>query len=233
MRTSISFSALMVSALIIFFGCSKEQNQVNVNTLAPVDQLKVKQDIQKTLQEIQSHQGVSTNVQTRVAGAFIVVPSSSIDAMKQALSDAGVGGVVYLRAGMHTENSNLVITSQAIIVGETGAVLKIKSAPSIPGSDGLIPHNPAIHILNAPNSAVLKVSMVPIDGDGSTGILFENSPMSASMYNTFTGFQFSIVVEKSDNPVVMGNKIVGSTLFTRGGIPLEFGILAVNGKRLG
>ena len=220
----------MVSALIVFFGCTKDQNQANINTPAPVDVLKVKKDIQKTLQEIQSHQGVSTDVQTRVAGAFIVVPGGSVDAIKQALSDAGVGGVVYLRAGTHTENSNLVITSQAIIVGEAGSILNIKSAPSIPGGDGLIPLNPAIHIMNAPSSAVLGVTINPLGGDGSTGILFENSPLSASMYNAFNGFQYSIVVQNSDNPTIFGNKIVGSTLSARGGVGLELGILVMNGK---
>ncbi len=230
MRTSIFFSALMISALIIFFGCTKDQNQVNVNTPAPVEILKVKQDIQKTLREIQSHQGVSTNVQTRVAGAFIVVPAGSVDALKQALSDAGVGGVVYLRAGTHTENSNLVVKSQAIIVGEDGAVLKIKSVPSVNDSNGVTPLNPAIHFLNAPSSAILNLSIVPLDGDGSTGILYENSPLSASMYNKLTGFQYSIEVEKSDNPVIIGNTIVASTLRTRGGIGAEFNIAVMNGS---
>ena len=234
MRTFTYASILFLSATVFFIACKKEQASTtldNVINSKPLDLAKAKNDVQNALLEISKvQQGTSVNLQTRASGQFIVVPAGSVDAINQALTDAGGNGVVYLRSGMHAENTNLVIKSTAIIAGEDGAILKIKSAPSIPGTDGLIPLNPAIHILNAPSSAVINVSIQPLDGDGSTGILFENSAQSASMRNNFTGFQFSVVVEKSDNPVIMLNKIVGSTLSSRGGITTELGILNMNGK---
>ena len=150
--------------------------------------------------------------------------------LPQAMKDAGTGGVVYLRAGLHTENTRLLISSSTILIGEDGAILKVKTPVSVPDTDGIIPLNPAIYVLNASNTAVGNISIQPLDADGSTGILFENSAMSASMRNNLNNFQFSVVFEKSDNPVAIGNKIVGSTLSARGGIPLELGILVMNGK---
>ena len=230
MRTSIYFSVLLISALTIF-GCTKDQSSSTPDkTLAPVDLVKAKQDVQKILNDIQAVHGTNTNVQMRAAGQFIVVPAGSVDAIAQAMKDAGISGVVYLRAGLHTENTRLLISSSTILIGEDGAILKVKSAPSVFDPNFVIPLNPAIHVLNAPNTAIGNISIQPIDQDGSTGILFENSAMSASMRNNFNNFQYSIIVEKSDNPVIIGNKIVASTLRTRGGVPFETGILVMNGS---
>lgn len=56
------------------------------------------------------------------------IPAGSVNALAQAVNNACEGGVIYLKSGVHTENMALTITKPVKIIGETGAVLKLKSA---------------------------------------------------------------------------------------------------------
>lgn len=232
MRKYILYACLFGATAIAVFSCQKDQNLTRNNNVnvTPVNEQQVRQDIQKALQEIQKVQGVDIGVQSRMAGQFIVIPSGSNNALSQALTDAGEGGIVYLRSGLHTETAGVVIRSKAILIGENGAVLKIKSVASVMNlSNGVTQINPAIHVLNAPQTAVLNVEIQPTDSDGSTAILYENSPLSTTMYCTFKSFMFSVLVEKSNQMTIMGNKITASQLWQANPGP-NMGILISNGK---
>ena len=132
MRKSILFACLFGAIAIAVFSCSKDKSVLTTTTnLGPVDVQQVRQDIQKALLEIQKVQSVDMQVETRMAAQFIVVPAGSNNALAQALQDAGEGGIVYLRSGLHTESAGIVISKRVILIGEIGAVLKIKSVASL------------------------------------------------------------------------------------------------------
>ena len=231
MRKSILFACLSAAIAIAVFSCTKDKSVITTTPhLGPVDEQQVRQDIQKGLLEIQKAQGADMQVETRMAAQFIVVPAGSNNALVQALQDAGEGGIVYLRSGLHTETAGIVISKRVVLIGENGAVLKIKSVASQMNlSNGVTQINPAIHVLNAPQTAIQNVEIQPTDTDGSTAILYENSPLSAAMYNTIKGFMFSLMVEKSNQMTIIGNKITGSTSWQTNPGP-QIGILIINGK---
>ncbi len=230
MRKLILYACLLGALATAVFSCRKDQSASVVNNVTPVNEQQVRQSVRNTLKQIQAVQGVDINVQNRMAAAFIVVPAGSNNALAQALTDAGEGGIVYLRSGTHTETAGIVVRSKVTIIGETGAILKIKSAASVMNlTSGVTQINPAIHVLNAPQTNIQNIEFQPIDNDGSTAILYENSPLSASMYNMFKRFMFSVLVEKSNQMTIIGNKITGSTLW-QANQGMQAGIVINNGK---
>ena len=233
MRKLIPYACLFTATALAVFSCSKDKTvipSVTTTILDPVDMQQVRQDIQKSLLEIQKVQDIDLKLETRMAGQFIVVPPGSNNALAQAIQDAGEGGIVYLRTGLHTETVGIVITKRVILIGENGAILKIKSTVGLPDANGVVPINPALHVLNAPQTAIQNIEIQPVDNDGGTAVLFENSPLSAAMFCTIKQHQFSLVVEKSNQMCFIGNKITGSTLWQTTPRVLFAGILVMNGK---
>ncbi len=228
MKNKIIYALLFTAALSLF-SCSKDNKSVPIDNNNAVNIAQVRQDVQKALQEIQNIQGVEMNVQARAAGRFVVVPAGSNNALAQALTDAGEGGVVYLRSGLHTETESITIRSQVVVIGENGAVLKIKSNLISLDASGVFSLSPAIHVLNAPRTAIQNIEIQPTDVDGGVAILYENSPLSASMFCRIKSFEISILVEKSDQITLIGNKITSSTLWQTTGITCD-GIIVCNGK---
>ena len=234
MKNNLTLS-MMIAFLTMLGSTSCKKDLVESPTksqavVTPVNELQVRQEIQKALQEIQKVQNVDLNIQTRMAGKFIVVPAGSNNALAQALTEAGEDGIVYLRSGLHTETAGIVIRSKVILIGENGAILKIKSVASVMNlTNGVTQINPAIHVLNAPQTNIQNIEIQPLDSNGSTAILYENSPLSATMFCTFKSFMFSVLVEKSNQMTIMGNKITASTLWQANPGPVV-GILISNGK---
>jgi hypothetical protein len=225
--------AILTIALLTSTGCKKEISQTPndaQSVTTPINEQLIRQDIQKTLERIQTIQGVDMGVQLRALAQIIVVPAGSNNALAQALADAGEGGIVYLRSGLHTETAKVVISKKVTLIGENGAILTIKSASTpMDLSNGVTQINPAIHVLNAPQTNIQNIEIQPIDADGSTAILYENSPLSAAMFCTMKSFIFSILVEKSNQMTIMGNKITASQLWQANPGP-NMGILISNGK---
>ena len=232
MRKITFYSALLTLSALAIYSCSRDKTFTNDTTSSPalVYESKVRQEILKDLQQVEQAQGIDLGLQTRGAGSFIVVPANSNNALGKAIIDAGAGGVVYLRAGLHTESARITVTTQVVIIGETGAILKCTNKLGLLDANGVNTLNPAIYVLNAPRTAILNLEIDPVDGDGDTGILFENSAQSASMFNTFHQFQFSIFVEKSDQLTIIGNKIFSSTLWLTNPNAGGSGITNMNGK---
>ena len=206
MKKLILHACVLTILAFAIVSCAKEQNLINEQP--------IRQDIQNALQQIQTVQKVDMDIKTRIAAKVIVVDEGSNNALAQALKDAGDGGIVYLRAGLHTETASVVISSKVTLIGETGAILRVKSLASLMNlSNGVTEVYPAIHVLNASKTIVMNLEIQPIDKDGSTAILFENAPLCASVNCTIKSFMFSIVIEKSNQMTVMDNKMTGSTLW--------------------
>ena len=170
-------------------------------------------------------------VTDRSACPWAVIPAGSVDALAQAINDICEDGIIYLRAGMHTENMPLTITKPVKIIGEEGAVLKVKSdiSPGDPAT-GTVTLNPALHVFNAPGTLIQDLEILPLDSDGGAAILAENSSGSAVMRCKITNFQFAVAVEKSDRMTIMFNTIVATSLWITGDVTDAESITIINGK---
>ena len=223
MRKYISYPCLLMAISLTVYSCIKDDT-------AGIDIQKIRQGVQNALLQIQTVQGVDMSIKTYSARKPTVVPAGSNNALAQALKDAGDDGIVYLQSGLHTETAPIDITKRVIILGEDGAILKIKTEVGF-ATAGVTPINAAIHVLNAPKTIIQNVEIHPVDADGGTAVLFENSDLSAAMSCTFKQFQLSVVVEQSNQTCVIDNTISGSTLWQTDNKGTLFGgILIINGK---
>ncbi len=153
-----------------------------------------------------------SDLSTRSSCQWIEIPAGSTNALSQAISGACTGGVIYLKSGIHTETQRVTITKSVILLGEAGSVLKVESVlKPANATTGKYTLSPALHVLNAPNTAFVDLDIQTIAGDGATAILFENSGQSAVIRTKLTNFQFGIFLEKSDRMTIMNNIIKSSS----------------------
>jgi hypothetical protein len=207
---SITIAAILV---IVFNSCAKEQaiTADNFDNVANVEQ--IRQDVETTLTEIQSLQeSPSLEQRSHCDGRIVVVRANSHNALKEAIHRAGEGGIVYLKAGVHTETEPITINHRINIVGANGSVLKIKS-PTTPYDNGIMTLKPGLHFYNAPHSLIKNIEIQPYDENGGTAVLFENSNHGGFFHNKTQGFQFSVIVEKSNHTTIVGNRLVSNTLW--------------------
>ena len=152
-----------------------------------------------------------SDLSTRSSCQWTEIPAGSTNALAKAVTDACAGGVIYLKSGIHTESQPVTINKSVILLGEAGSVLKVESVlKPANASTGKYTLSPALHVLNAPNTAFVDLDIQPISGDGATAILFENSGQSAVIRTKLTNFQFGIFLEKSDRLTIMNNTIKAS-----------------------
>ena len=184
------FFGLTIFTALVITSCQKT-NDSSVAT-QPSDQNLYFKPSDAYLQKLQGYID-NTSVTTRDACSWTEIPAGSNNVLAAAIKNACTGGVIYLKAGAHTESASLVVDKSLIFVGETGASLKIKSQffASVAGITNI---KPAIHVLNAPNSAFLNLDFQTLDTVGGAAILFENSGQSGVLLSKFTNFQFGIVM---------------------------------------
>jgi parallel beta-helix repeat protein len=208
MKATIILAALIVATLS-FTGCQKDL----VQSPNKQHQTEVAQYFEPSQDYLYSFDKLidRSSLATRSSCQWNEIPAGSTNALAQAVNDACSGGVIYLKSGIHTETQTIIITKPVIIIGEAGSVLKVQSVlkPLDPITKKFT-LSPALHVLNAPNTAFLDLDIQPIAGDGATAILFENSGQSAVIRTKLTNFQFGIFLEKSDRMVVLNNNIKGS-----------------------
>ena len=210
--------ALLLFATVIFTACQKESVKKTAETQ------------QKETQQLFAPLDID-GVTSRSACPWAVIPAGSVDVLQQAVDDICDDGIIYLKGGMHTENHPVTVSKPVKIIGAEGAVLKIKSEVS-PGDPvtGVVTMNPAIHVLNAPATLIQDLEIQPLDNDGATAVLFENSHGCGVMRCKMTNFQFGILAEKSDRLTIMFNTIVGSGLWLTGDVTDTESIIIINGK---
>ena len=217
---------------LFFYGCQKDQSTFGENDKAKpqTDESQYFTPSKEYLAELATLTTPSV-LRTRSACEWIEIPANSTDALAKAVNDACVGGVIYLKAGNHTETKALTISKSVKIVGENGAVLRVKSTVSVFDAVNFnVALNPAIHILNAPRILIQNLDIQPIEGDGSTAILVENSNESAVMRCKINRFQAAVMVEKSDRMAIMFNTVVGSSSWQTAPAPFGESIVIINGK---
>lgn len=217
---------LFVVAPLLFVGCKNDIEQVppqlqveESHYYKPSDSyLKALYDLTKP-----------SELSTRSSCQWTELAAGSNNELAEAIKNTCAGGVIYLKKGLHTETNAITITKSIIIVGEAGAVLKVKSKLSPTDANGKYSINPFLHFLNAPRSAVLDLDIQPLDTDGSTAILFENSHESAVLRCKFAKFQSAVILEKSDRVAIMKNTMIGTSAWqTTAGLEVE-SIIIMNG----
>ncbi|MEL6925789.1 MAG: hypothetical protein AAFO94_17215, partial [Bacteroidota bacterium] len=161
---------------------------------------------------------------------WIEIPAGSNNALTSAIDAACEGGIIYLRAGEHTETERLTITKSVKIIGEAGAVLKLKSELAPYSEQFTISILPGIHIKDAPGTLIQDLIIEPVDSDGGSAILIENSNYAAVMRSEISNFQFAIVVEKSDFPTIMLNKIMTTNKWRTGEVQEANSIVNITGE---
>lgn len=231
--TMKKITPIALAAILTFMlSCQKDQTvQTNNTLLKPqIDERKYFTPSKEYLASLEALTTPSV-LRTRSSCSWIEIPANSTDALANAVNDACEGGVIYLKAGNHTETKSITISKSVNIVGENGAVLKLKSnLTSFDPVNVQIVLKPAIHVFNAPRTLIQNIDIQTLDTDGAAALLFENSSESAVMQCKISKFQFSIWIQKSDRMTLMRNTIMGTSAWqTQEGIEAE-GITIENGK---
>ncbi len=162
---------------------------------------------------------------------WTILAGGSNNALAAAIANTCEGGVIYLKAGIHTETEPVVINKPVKIIGEAGAVLRVKSdLLPVNLATGTQPVSAGLHILNAPGTLIQDITMQPLGTDGGAAILIENSHQSAVIHTNITAHQFGVILEKSDRVAIMRNTIVITSAWQTGQVSDAHGIIVMNGK---
>jgi nitrous oxidase accessory protein NosD len=211
-----------LAAALTLFGCKKESTTIGAATSSnPLSAIDESHYYHPDMAEITATDRSSCD--------WTEIPAGSVDALAAAITATCNGGVIYLKAGTHTQNSRLTISKSVKILGEAGTVLKLNSTLSPFSAAGTFPISPAIHVLNTSRVLVQGLDIQTTGPEGATALLFQNAHESAVMHCKITNFQVGIVVEKSDRMVIMRNTILGGTTWQTQAAESD-GIVVVNGK---
>ncbi len=185
----------------------------------------LEQESQQLLE--QAKNGLNASPHQRGGASVVLLPAGSVDALQSAVRAAN-GGIVYIRAGEHRETKTVTIDRKVTILAEKGAVLIFNTQPSPPA----IPVQPALHVLNAPDTYISDVEIRAEGTSGGIGILVQNSPRTKILKSKLTNHQFGIVLEKSEATVVYFNTVVTTSLWQSGALENAHGIININGERV-
>ncbi len=169
-------------------------------------------------------------VSSRSSCPWTVIPAGSVNALAAAIASTCDDGVIYLKAGLHTENSAVTINKPVKVIGEQGAVLKMNPAFSVFGPNNEYTLHSGLHILNAPNTLLQDIDIRPTGADAGTAVFIENSPGSAIIRCRFTNYQYAAWVHNSDRVALMYNFVHASGLWLTGALLESVGFTVANGK---
>jgi hypothetical protein len=216
---------------VFFIGCQKDlSNQEAVQPDLQADESQYFEPSETFLRLLEDMKNEPT-LTTRSGCDWISIPAGSKDALQKAIDGARSGSIIYLSRGEHTETKMIKLTKTINIIGAKGAVLKVKSAVSaFDATTAKFALNPAIHIYNAPHSSVQNLEIRPIEGDGSSAIVIENSNETTIYRCKIPQFQTAILVENSDKVAIMYNTVVCSSSWQTAEAGFGESIVIVNGK---
>jgi nitrous oxidase accessory protein NosD len=144
----------------------------------------------------------------RAAATTIALPAGSVNGLAAAIAQAGPGGTVILKGGLHKESGPAVITAPVNITGEAGAILQTATPPSYPPNAFTITITGALQFKGAPGSVVRGVWFQPPAGTvGSAAVILEDSPGAQVLNNRMTQLQYGVFAQHADNAVIRGNTI--------------------------
>ena len=136
----------------------------------------------------------------------VELPAGSNDALADAIDEAGPGGTVLLRSGVHTESGTVEVRHRVNVVGESGAVLEVNTG-SWPDQRAYV--EPALYVRNTSRVVIWRVDIRPPAAQvGGAAILVENAPQTIIGKTGLYDHQFGIIIQKGDHARVWKNTIV-------------------------
>lgn len=214
---------LVLLALVIVSGCSR---QAPLSPSAAPDGAVTAAD-EHELSAIAARTTFGQLAQKLGTGNVVELPAGSADGLAAAVAQAGDGGAVLVRSGLHTESGTVEIKHRVTIVGEPGAVLE--STTSLILQFGQDPLSPALWLRNAGGSIIRGLELRPAGPIGGSGILVHNSDNVSLFENNIHDFQWPVMVENGNRTKIWDNRVACSTGWLTGAIPEADGIVVVNG----
>jgi len=173
------------------------------------------------------------------SGATVELPAGSVDGLAAALAQAGNGGTVIVKSGLHLESGTVLVTERVSIIGEPGAVIESALLPSGPANvvEALL------HVRDTARVTIRGLEMRPgDDSDGNTAVLVEDSDRVWVIGNTITGsdvgsttglprgFQWGVLVQNGDHVSIENNDIRVTGSWLAGEVPRSDGVIVINGS---
>jgi len=135
----------------------------------------------------------------------VILPAGSVNALAAAVANAGLGGTVIVKTGLHTESGEVLVGFRAHILGEPGAILQSGTSP---GATFPITVLGGIHLKGAAGATVSGIWFRPPSGStASCAVVVEDSPHAEVVDNRVTESQYGVIVQGSDFAVVRDNNI--------------------------
>ncbi|MCB0657840.1 MAG: hypothetical protein KDC57_16960 [Saprospiraceae bacterium] len=159
------------------------------------------------------------------SGNTVTVPAGSVDALADAIAEAGEGGTVVLEAGTHTESAQLIIDSKVRIKGEEGSELTLH-APDILDYTASI--QPGI-ITHGVGTLIEGISITPDVTIGGVGI-WNTGNKAIVRECTFNGFQIAILNNGGNQFKVHHNDITSSDIWFTNEVADAYGVVIMNGN---
>jgi len=153
----------------------------------------------------------------------VVVPAGSVNQLAAALAQSST---IILAPGLHTETGMVTVSGYHNIIGQAGAVLRLQSK----AFNGTAPLAPGLYLNNAGGSSVMNLKIEAGDPLGGTAILIHSSQNVTVQRCEITGFQYSVLVEKSPRVTLFKNRIQCNTAWQTGALGEAHGVVIVNGE---
>jgi len=170
--------------------------------------------------------------------ATVELPAGSVDGLAEALAQAGKGGTVIVKSGLHLESGTVLVTERVTIRGEPGAVIQSTLPPTLVNVVEAL-----LHVKDTARVTIRGLEMRPgDDSDGNTAVLVEDSDRVWVIGNTITGsdvgsttglprgFQWGVLVQNGDHVSVENNDIRVSGSWLEGQLPRSDGVIVINGR---
>ncbi|MCB0602285.1 MAG: hypothetical protein KDC28_13695 [Saprospiraceae bacterium] len=158
------------------------------------------------------------------SGNTVTVPAGSVDALADAIAEAGEGGTVVLESGMHTENNRVVLNVPIKLTGEPDAVLVVHS----PDARSYV-NDPGI-LIEADKVEISNIHFLPDTDLGGNCIWIHSADKVNIHHNNFDLFELSIINDAGDQMRVHANTIVGADIWLSDFSVEVHGVINMNGR---
>ncbi len=174
-----------------------------------------------------------TSLATPLTAKTVELAAGSLNGLGAAIADAGEGGKVIVKSGIHTESGRVVVNIPVAIVGEQGAIIESGISPS---ASYPLSVRAVVHIKNTREVTVRGIWFrPPAGGTANCAVIIENSHEVRIADNKITQFQFGVFVQHGEGSIIVGNRIVTTSRWTLDPadprfLPESDGILLNNGR---
>ena len=135
--------------------------------------------------------------------ATVTLAAGSTDGLADAIDAAGQGGTVIVESGLHEESAAVTVDIPVNIIGEPGAIVRVKT--ELAGGFG----EAALLIQGADHTLVEGISLEGASDEGNVAIRIVDSHHVTVRNNVITDHLFGVAVESGDFAEISGNEMIG------------------------